>query len=119
MENVCLYKKEDDGRTHPAVVVAWEEGVKSAYPVAKKLHGDGREVDVILGFSDASHVDMECEYAAISDRLYVFTPNGSFGACAVAEQAIFDMLEDEDDRPQEIYVYCPQDMSRRIQSIFV
>ena len=119
MENICLYKKQESRRPRSAAVVAWEEGVRSAYPTVKRLHKDGREVDVILGFEDASHVELECEYAAVSDRLYVFTPNGSLGACAVAEQAIFDMLEDEEDCPQEIYIYCPRDMSRRIQGIFV
>ncbi len=105
----------DKGAEHPnrAVIVAWEEGARGLYQIAKQLHDKGCGVDVILGFADADKVEMECEYAALSNHLYVFTLNGSHGARADAESAVFEMLF-EDILPDAMFICCPEDMRNRI-----
>lgn len=80
-----------------AIIIAWEDGAKFMYPIAKKLYKKGSEVDVILGFSDISQVEMECEFAAISDRLYVMTENGTHGANATICEAFQEMMIDKPD----------------------
>jgi ferredoxin--NADP+ reductase, subunit alpha len=99
-----------------AIIIAWEDGAKFMYPIAKKLYKKGSEVDVILGFSDISQVEMECEFAAISDRLYVMTENGTHGANATICEAFQEMMIDKPDS-EMVFFSCPKAINEQLLKI--
>lgn len=99
-----------------AIIIAWESGAKFMYPIAKNLYRKGSEVDVILGFSDISHAEMECEFAAVSDRLYVMTENGTLGAHATICEAFKEMIA-EKPNSQMVFFSCPQEINEQLIKI--
>ncbi len=60
-------------------VVGGGVGSAIAYPIAKKLHQLGAQVDVIIGFRNKELVILENEFKAVSDNLFVMTDDGSYG----------------------------------------
>ncbi len=60
-------------------VVGGGVGSAIAYPIAKKLHQLGAQVDVIIGFRNRDLVILEDEFKAVSDNLFVMTDDGSYG----------------------------------------
>ena len=99
-----------------AVLLSWDEGARELYPIARKLREEGCRVEAILGFSHGKEVEMECEYAEISDRLIVYTPDGSRGARNDAEGALRELLR-ENDLPDALYVSCPVKMWGKIDCL--
>ena len=64
---------------HRVAVVGGGVGCAIAYPEAKAFHEAGAHVDMIAGFRNKDIVMLEEEFAAVSDRLYVMTDDGSNG----------------------------------------
>ncbi len=64
---------------HRVAVVGGGVGCAIAYPEAKAFHQAGAQVDMIAGFRNSDIVMLEEEMAAVSDRLYVMTDDGSNG----------------------------------------
>ena len=60
-------------------VVGGGVGCAIAYPEAKALHAAGAKVDMIAGFRSTDIIMLEEEMAAVSDRLFVMTDDGSNG----------------------------------------
>ena len=60
-------------------VVGGGVGCAIAYPEAKALHDAGANVDMIAGFRSKDILMLEEEMAAVSDRLFVMTDDGSNG----------------------------------------
>lgn len=60
-------------------VVGGGVGCAIAYPEAKALHRLGAHVDMIAGFRNRDIIMLEEELAAVSDRLFVMTDDGSNG----------------------------------------
>ncbi|MBQ9963802.1 MAG: sulfide/dihydroorotate dehydrogenase-like FAD/NAD-binding protein [Clostridia bacterium] len=60
-------------------VVGGGVGCAIAYPEAKVLHRLGAHVDMIAGFRNRDIIMLEEELAAVSDRLFVMTDDGSNG----------------------------------------
>jgi dihydroorotate dehydrogenase electron transfer subunit len=54
-------------------------GVPPLYLLAKKLHGEGKPVSVILGFNKKSEVFFEEEFRALGADVTVTTADGSYG----------------------------------------
>lgn len=69
---------ELDGVTR-AAVIGGGVGCAIAYPEAKALHARGATVDMIAGFRNQDIIMLEEEMAAVSDRLFVMTDDGSNG----------------------------------------
>jgi len=62
-----------------ACVIGGGLGCAIAYPQAKELHRLGAKVDIIAGFRTSDLIMLEREMAAVSDRLFVCTDDGSNG----------------------------------------
>ncbi len=60
-------------------VVGGGVGCAIAYPVAKAMHEQGIEVDMIAGFRSRDIVMLEDEMRACSTNLYLTTDDGSYG----------------------------------------
>lgn len=60
-------------------VVGGGVGCAIAYPVAKAFHDTGANVDMIAGFRNKDILMLEEEMAAVSDRLFMMTDDGSNG----------------------------------------
>ena len=69
---------ETDGLQKVAVV-GGGVGCAIAYPVAKKLHALGCEVDSIIGFRHADMVILQKEFEQVSERMFLVTDDGSAG----------------------------------------
>lgn len=60
-------------------VIGGGVGCAIAYPIAKKLHQMGCEVDSIVGFRNRDLVILENEFRAVSDRYILVSDDGSTG----------------------------------------
>ncbi|MEG1165606.1 MAG: sulfide/dihydroorotate dehydrogenase-like FAD/NAD-binding protein, partial [Oscillospiraceae bacterium] len=60
-------------------VVGGGVGCAIAYPVAKAMHENGVEVDMIAGFRSRDIVMLEAEMRAACTNLYITTDDGSYG----------------------------------------
>ena len=74
-------------------VVGGGVGTAIAYPIAKKLHDIGCEVDLIVGFRNRDLVILEEEFRAASTRLLIGTDDGSY----VRKALVTDILKEQID----------------------
>lgn len=77
-----------------AAVIGGGLGVAIAYPQAKKLHSMGVSVDVIAGFRNKEIIILEKEMAAVSDRLFVTTDDGSNGTKGFVSDILQKLLDE-------------------------
>ena len=76
-------------------VVGGGVGCAIAYPEAKAFHEAGARVDMIAGFRNKDIVMLEEEFAAVSDRLFVMTDDGSNGNKGFVTVKLKKLLEAE------------------------
>ena len=74
-------------------VVGGGVGTAIAFPVAKKLHDEGAEVDLIVGFRSRDVVILEEEFRAACTNLYIGTDDGSYGRKALVTELLKDCIE--------------------------
>jgi len=74
-------------------VVGGGVGCAIAYPVAKKLHGQGCEVHAIVGFRNRDLVILEDEFRAASDKLVMMSDDGSVGEKGLVTDALKRLIE--------------------------
>jgi len=77
-----------------AAVIGGGLGTAIAYPQAKKLHGMGVDVDVIMGFRNKDLIILEDEMAKVASRLYVTTDDGSNGTRGFVSDILKKRLEE-------------------------
>lgn len=73
-------------------VIGGGVGSAIAYPVAKKLHGQGAEVHCVVGFRNRDLVILQEEFAAVSDRLITLTDDGSYGEKGLVTDALRSLI---------------------------
>ena len=71
-------------------VVAGGVGAAIAYPVAKKIHAQGTEIEIFSGYRSKDVVVLEDEFREVCDRLYIATNDGSY-----VRKAMVPVLLDE------------------------
>ena len=71
-------------------VVAGGVGAAIAYPVAKKVHAQGTEIEIFSGYRTKDVVVLEDEFRGVCDRLYIATNDGSY-----VRKAMVPVLLDE------------------------
>ncbi len=74
-------------------VIGGGVGTAIAYPVAKKLHDDGCQVDLIVGFRNKDLVILEDEFKAASTNLIIGTDDGSYGKKALVTDLLKEQLD--------------------------
>ncbi|MBQ2028681.1 MAG: sulfide/dihydroorotate dehydrogenase-like FAD/NAD-binding protein, partial [Clostridia bacterium] len=77
---------------HRVAVVGGGVGCAIAYPVAKKLHGQGCEVHSIIGFRSKELAILKDEFAAVSNRLLCMSDDGSFWEKGLVTDALRSLL---------------------------
>ena len=75
-------------------VVGGGVGNAIAYPIAKALHDQGTEVDVVIGFKTKSIIILEEEFKACSDKLVLMTDDGSYGKAGMVTVGLQELLEE-------------------------
>lgn len=75
-------------------VVGGGVGCAIAYPVAKKLHLEGAQVDVIAGFRSRDLVILEEELRAVSSRFFAMSDDGSWGEKGLVTAALKAQLDE-------------------------
>ncbi len=96
----CLYAfvgplgkpTETDGMKKVAIV-GGGVGCAIAYPVAKKLHELGVEVDAIVGFRNEELVILQDEFRAASSKLVLMSDDGSAGQKGLVTDALRALIE--------------------------
>ena len=73
-------------------VIGGGVGCAIAYPVAKKLHQQGAEVDSIVGFRNKDLVILEEEFQAVSDKFVMMTDDGSYGEKGLVTNALEKLI---------------------------
>ena len=76
-----------------AAVIGGGAGCAIAYPQAKALHNMGARVDMIAGFRNRELIILEEEMAAVSDRLFLMTDDGSNGHKGFVTNALQTCIE--------------------------
>ena len=75
-------------------VIGGGVGSAIAYPIAKKLHHLGAEVDVVAGFRNKDLVILEDEFKAASNRLFIMTDDGSYGEKGLVTAALERLIKE-------------------------
>lgn len=87
-----LGKASETQGLHKVAVVGGGVGCAIAYPLAKKLHGQGAEVHSVVGFRSRDLVILEEEFAGVSDKLCMMTDDGSYGQKGLVTQALEELI---------------------------
>ena len=87
-----LGKASETQGLHKVAVVGGGVGCAIAYPLAKKLHGQGSEVHSVVGFRSRDLVILEEEFEAVSDQLCMMTDDGSYGQKGLVTQALEELI---------------------------
>lgn len=87
-----LGKASETEGLHKVAVVGGGVGCAIAYPLAKKLHGQGAEVHSVVGFRSRDLVILEEEFEAVSDKLCMMTDDGSYGQKGLVTQALEELI---------------------------
>lgn len=74
-------------------IVGGGVGCAIALPVAQKLHGQGAQVNSVIGFRNKDLVILQDEFACCSDKLEIVTDDGSLGRKGVVTLPLEDMLK--------------------------
>lgn len=74
-------------------VVGGGVGCAIAFPVTKKFHENGAEVDAIIGFRNKDLVILEEEFRKNSDRLFLMSDDGSCGTKGLVTDALRSCIE--------------------------
>ena len=85
-------------------VVGGGVGSAIAYPIAKKLHNMGADVDVIVGFRNKDLVILEDEFKAASSRLFMMTDDGSYGEKGLVTNALENLIKEGNDYDEVIAI---------------
>ena len=87
-----LGKASETEGLHKVAVVGGGVDCAIAYPLAKKLHGQGAEVHSVVGFRSRDLVILEEEFCAVSDQLCMMTDDGSYGQKGLVTQALEELI---------------------------
>lgn len=85
-------------------VIGGGVGSAIAYPVAKKLHNLGTNVDVIVGFRNKDLVILEDEFKAASTRLFMMTDDGSYGEKGLVTNALEKLINEGNEYDEVIAI---------------
>ena len=87
-----LGKKTETEGLSSVAVVGGGVGSAIAYPVAKKLHAQGADVDAIVGFRTRDLVILEDEFRAASSELHIMTDDGSYGERGLVTEVLENLI---------------------------
>ena len=87
-----LGKASETEGLQKVAVVGGGVGCAIAYPLAKKLHGQGAEVHSVVGFRSRDLVILDEEFCAVSDQLCMMTDDGSYGQKGLVTQALEELI---------------------------
>lgn len=85
-------------------VIGGGVGSAIAYPIAKKLHQLGAEVDVVAGFRNKDLVILEDEFKAASNRLFIMTDDGSYGEKGLVTSALENLIKEGNEYDEVIAI---------------
>ncbi|MEE1186789.1 MAG: sulfide/dihydroorotate dehydrogenase-like FAD/NAD-binding protein [Acutalibacteraceae bacterium] len=74
-------------------IVGGGVGCAIALPIAQKLKSSGCQVHSIIGFRNKDLIILEDEFKNASDKLFVMTDDGSYGAKGVVTQPLKELIE--------------------------
>ena len=97
-------------------VIGGGVGCAIAYPEAKALHRLGAHVDMIAGFRSSDIVMLEEDLAAVSDRLFVMTDDGSNGNKGFVTVKLQELL-DAGERYDMVIAIGPLPMMRAVANV--
>ncbi len=92
-------------------VVGGGVGCAIAFPIAKKLHEVGCEVDSVIGFKSKDLVILEDEFKKHSSNLTVCTDDGSYGKKALVTEALKERI-DSGNNYDEVIAIGPMPMMK-------
>lgn len=97
-------------------VVGGGVGSAIAFPEAKAFKQSGAHVDTIIGFRTADLIILEQEFAAVSDRLFVMTDDGSNGNPGFVTEKLRQLLQEEE--PYDLVIAIgPLPMMRAVSQL--
>lgn len=85
-------------------VIGGGVGSAIAYPIAKKLHNLGADVDVVVGFRNKDLVILEDEFKAASSRLFMMTDDGSYGEKGLVTNALENLIKEGNEYDEVIAI---------------
>ena len=92
-------------------VVGGGVGCAIAYPVLKKFHDCGAEVNAVVGFKNKDVVILEDKFKSASDVMKLVTDDGSYGEKGLVTDALKQLIE-EGNQYDEIFAIGPAIMMK-------
>ena len=99
-----LGKASETEGLQKVAVVGGGVGCAIAYPLAKKLHGQGAEVHSVVGFRSRDLVILEEEFCAVSDQLCMMTDDGSCGEKGLVTAALERLIQEGNEYDEVIAI---------------
>ena len=99
-----LGKASETEGLQKVAVVGGGVGCAIAYPLAKKLHGQGAEVHSVVGFRSRDLVILEEEFCAVSDQLCMMTDDGSHGEKGLVTAALERLIQEGNEYDEVIAI---------------
>lgn len=96
-----------------ACVVAGGVGTAICYPIAKALHQQGTEVDIIIGFRNKDLIILEKEFRSLSQHTYFTTDDGSYERKGLVTEVLKELL-DQGIRYDEVFAIGPLPMMKYV-----
>ena len=97
-------------------VVGGGVGTAIAFPVAKKFHEEGAEVDLIVGFRNKDVVILEDEFRKACTNLYIGTDDGSYGKKALVTELLQEQI-DSGKQYDEVFCVGPLKMMKFVCAV--
>ena len=97
-------------------VVGGGVGTAIAFPVAKKFHEEGVEVDLIVGFRNKDVVILEDEFRKACTNLYIGTDDGSYGKKALVTELLQEQI-DAGKQYDEVFCVGPLKMMKFVCAV--
>ena len=97
-------------------VVGGGVGTAIAFPVAKKFHEEGAEVDLIVGFRNKDVVILEDEFRNACTNLYIGTDDGSYGKKALVTELLQEQI-DAGKQYDEVFCVGPLKMMKFVCAV--
>jgi ferredoxin--NADP+ reductase len=88
-----LGRATQTGGLKKILLVGGGVGCAIAYPVAKKLYGEGAQVHAVIGFRNRELVILEDAFKKVSHRLVLMTDDGSGGQKGFVTDALRALIE--------------------------
>jgi glutamate synthase (NADPH/NADH) small chain len=111
-ESELLHWSKEHLSSRKVLFVAGGVGAAPVYPQIKWAKQNGLKADVIIGTKSKDTLIMEDMFRSVSDNLYIYTDDGSYGQKGLVTEGIKELIENKGEKYDEIIAIGPMIMMK-------